>query len=157
MHIPQALSLDQISVTLCLTSSVNTSSLLLSISISFVLFKLWLLRIFVFPGCTLSPTFPVQSHNIFWSCFVEAKRSTWSAKRRLVRQSWSLSPKQMPIPFFICHRGRSSHKPTCRTLLKSKLDSGSPCLVPFLISNMSLSLFVITVFFLAFEKSFQKV
>ena len=85
--------------------SGKNSTLILSISISFLLFELWLLRIFVFPGWILSPTFSVQclkSHYIFWSCsFVEANKSTPSAKRKFMRQSWSPSPKQMPIPFFL--------------------------------------------------------
>ena len=55
--------------------------------------SLWLLRIFVFPGWILSPTFSVlllNSHNIFWSCsFEDAIRSTSSAYLMFVRQSWS--------------------------------------------------------------------
>ena len=45
-----------------------------SISISILLFELWLLRIFVFLGWILTPTVFVlrlNSHNIFWSCSFE--------------------------------------------------------------------------------------
>ena len=35
---------------------------MLSISISFLLFELRLLRIFVFPGCIVSPSFEVAHH-----------------------------------------------------------------------------------------------
>ena len=51
-----------------LSSLKSVSTLMLSISISFLLFQLWLLRIFVFPGCILGPTFSVlclKSHSIF--------------------------------------------------------------------------------------------
>ena len=90
----------------------------------------------------------LKSHRFFWSCsFVEANKSTSPATRIFVRQFWSLSPGQIPILLFFCQRGRSSFKAIWRTVLKSKLDSGSPCLVPFFISNMSLSSSVITVAF----------
>ena len=56
--------------------------------------------------------------------------------------------KAIYIPLFFCQRGRSSFKAICRTVLKSKLDTRSPCLVPFfLISDISLSSSVITVAF----------
>ena len=45
---------------------------MLSISIYFLMFELWLLRILVFLGCVLSPTFSVlrlKSHNIFFEVF----------------------------------------------------------------------------------------
>ena len=63
-----------------LSSLVNISTLLSSVSISFLMmFELWLLRIFVFPGCILSPTFSVlhlKSPHIFGSCsFEDANKS----------------------------------------------------------------------------------
>ena len=56
-----------------------------------------------------------------------------------VRQSWSLSLKHIPIPFSSCQHGMFTSNAFCWTVLKSKLDNGSPCLVPFLISNMLVS------------------
>ena len=60
-----------------LSSLVNISTLMSSISISYLMFKLWLMRIFVFPEWIPSPTFAVlrlNSHNMFWSCsFEDAK------------------------------------------------------------------------------------
>ena len=44
-------------------------------------------------------------------------------------------------------RGMSPSSAFCRTVLKSKLDNGPPCVVPFLISIMSLSSSVKTVAF----------
>ena len=58
--------------------------------------------------------------------------------------------------FFFCQRGMSSSSAFCRTVLKSKLDRGSPCLVAFLISNMSLSPSVSTVAFLVSEEFLQE-
>ena len=50
-----------------------------------------------------------------------------------------------------------SHADSCRTVLKSKLDNGSPCLVPFLISNTSLSSSVSTVAFCVSVQFLQEV
>ena len=93
----------------------------------------FLLRIFVFPGWILSPTFSLRclnSHDIFWSCsFEDANRSTSSATLMFVKQSWSLSLRHNPIPLFFCQRGMSSSNAFCGTVLKSKVDNGSHCLV----------------------------
>ena len=74
-----------------LSSLVNISNLMSSISISFLMFELLLLRIVVSPGCILSPTLSVlrlRSHNIFWSFSLEdANKSTSSANLMFVRQS----------------------------------------------------------------------
>ena len=117
-------------------------------SISFLMFELWLQRIFVFPGCILSPTFSalrLKSHNIFWSCsFGDEKRSTSSANLMFVKQSRSLVITQAYAHSSFLLPARNVF---FQCFLHSKLDRGSPCLVPFLISNMSLSSSVSTVAF----------
>ena len=69
----------------------------------------------------------------------------------------SFSLKQLPNLFFFCHRGRSSFKATCRTVLKSKLDNGSPCLVPLLDFEHVAVLVRHYSSFLVVEKSCQEV
>ena len=69
--------------------------------------------------------------------------NTSSANLKFVRQSSFLSLNLMPF-CFSCHCFRSPSKENCNTVLKSKEDSGSPCFVPLLIGNMSLSLSVST-------------
>ena len=97
----------------------------------------------------------LNSHNILWSCsFEDANRSTSSTNLMFVRRSLSL--RYIHIPFFYCQRGMSSSNAFCKTVLKSKLDNGSPCVVPFLISNMSLSSSVSTCGFLVSEKFLQE-
>ena len=86
----------------------------------------------------------LKSHNIFCSCSRDvAIKNTSSANLKFVRQSDSASPSCMPMPFFR-QLIRSSFNATCSTVLKNKLDNGSPCFVPFFISNTSLSLSVKT-------------
>ena len=74
-----------------LSPFVSFSTFMSSVSMSFLVSEPWLLRIFVFPGWILSPTFSVlllNSHNIFWSCSFEvANKSTSSANLMFVRQS----------------------------------------------------------------------
>ena len=137
-------------VTICprylvLSSLVNISTLMLSIYISTLLLELWLLRISVFPGCILNPTFSELcvefTHHFLKLLLCSCKQEHIVSKSQICEAT--RTPKHMPIPFFFCQRGRSSLKATCSSVLKSKLDGGSPCIVPFLISNMSLSLSVI--------------
>ena len=94
------------------------------------LMKLWLLRIFVLSGRILSPTFSVLfliSHNIFRRGSLDvANSSTSLANLRFVRQS------------------------------NSRLDSGSPCLVPFRISKMLLSSSVCTDAFWSLKIFFKR-
>ena len=55
------------------------STLMSSISISFLMFELWLRRIFAFPGWIPSPTFSVlrlNSHNIFGAVLLSVQKST---------------------------------------------------------------------------------
>ena len=72
-----------------------------------------------------------------------AYKSTSSASLKFVRQSDSESQISMPAPF-LCHLARSSFSATRNTVFTSDLDSGSPCFVPFSVSNTSLSLSVKT-------------
>ena len=87
----------------------------------------------------------LNSHNISrsFSSDVE-KRSTSSANLRFVRQSSVLSLSLIPF-LFSCHCFRLFSNEYCNTVLKSNEDSGSPCLVPLLIGNTSLSSSVKTV------------
>ena len=91
---------------------------------------------FVLSGWSFNPTHSVlclKSHIIFWSCTSEVEnRSTSRAKRRFARQSDSLSPSRKPMPFDFCQRSTSSFSAIWSTILKSKLDKGSPCFVPSL-------------------------
>ena len=124
------------------------SILMLSTVISLAFSLSWLLRIFVLSGCIPRPTASVlllKSHSMSRSFPSDVeKRSTSSANLRLVRQSSTLSLSL--IPFLLsCHFVRLSSSEYCSTVLNRREDSGSPCLVPFLIGKMSLSLSVKTV------------
>ena len=69
----------------------------------------------------------------FWGCkqeHVVSKSHVCQAVVIVVAQENSHS-------FFFCQCGIYFSNAFCRTVLKSKLDNGSPCLVPFYISNMS--------------------
>ena len=57
---------------------------------------------------------------------------------------------------FFCQREMFSSNAFCRNVLNTKLDRGSPCLVPFLISTMSLPPSVITVAFWSLYNFFRK-
>ena len=87
----------------------------------------------MFSGWIFSPTFSVfrlRSHIILCSCSSAVdNKSASSANLRFVRQSDPESPNRIPTPF-LCQLTRSSFNATCSTVLKSKLDSGSPCYVP---------------------------
>ena len=131
-----------------LSSLVDISTMMSSISISFPMFELWLLRIFVFPGRIISSTFSelrLKSHSIFWSCsFEEANKRTTSANLMFVKvmivDTQAYTHSSFPLPM-------SSSSAFCRTVLESMLVGGSPCLVPFLVWIMSLSSSVSTVAF----------
>ena len=109
-----------------------------SISISFLMFELWLLRIFVFPGWILGPTFSVLRLKIalhFWELFlckvanrsIVSKSHVWYAVVIVVAQVNSHS-----FFFILPEWNASSSNTFCRTELKSKLDSGSALFCSFL-------------------------
>ena len=126
----------------------KTSILMLSTVISFAFSLSWLLSIFVLSGWIPRPTASVlvlNSHNISRNLSSDVeKSSTSSANLRFIRQSSVLSLSLIPF-CFSCLRFRSLSKENCNTVLKSRLDKGSPCFVLRLIGNMSLSLSVNTV------------
>ena len=108
----------------------------------------WLLSIFVLSGWVPRPTTSVlvlnsQSISRSFSNDVE-KSSTSSANLRFVKQSSVLSLNLMPFRFS-CHFFRSFSSEYCNTVLKNQEDNGSPCFVPRLMGNASLSLSVRTV------------
>ena len=121
---------------------------MLPTEISFSFTLSWLLSIFVLSGWIPRPTSSVlalMSHNISRNFPSDVEnRSTSSANLRLVRQSSVLSLSLMPF-LFSCYFTRLFSSEYCSTVLNRRDDSGSPCLVPLLIGNTSLSLSVKTV------------
>ena len=119
-----------------LSHADNISTYMLLISISFLLFGLWLLRIFVLSQWIFNPTLSVlclKSHIIFWSCTCDVEnRSTSSAKRRFVRQSDSQSPSTCPCLLSFASVSHRLFSAIWSAVLKRKLDNGSPCSVPSL-------------------------
>ena len=133
------------------------SSSLVNISISFLMFELWLLRILRFSWMYFFESHLFLCYACSRTAFFGAAllKEQIGAHRQQSVFSWGSRDRcllgKYPFLSSFCQRGTSSFKAICRTVLKSKLDRGSPCLVPFfLISNMSLSSSVITAAFPVF-------
>ena len=101
------------------------------------------LRIFVLFGWIVRPTFSVaslNSHIMFCICPFGCCEQHHVVGESQVRQAVSFLVAQVDThSFFLCHFGTTFFNAYCSTVLKSRLDSGSPCLEPFWISKISLS------------------
>ena len=118
-----------------------------SISISFLMFELWLLRFSSFLDVLWVPLFlyDAWSHITFFGAVLLKMQRR--AHRQQISCLWGSHEAKTLSSFFFCQRGMSSSNAFCRIVSNSMLDRRSPCLVPFLTSNMSLSSSVSTVAF----------
>ena len=115
-----------------LSSFDKISTLMLSISISFLLFELWLLRIWMyFEFHLFCAMLEVAQHFLeLLSC--RSKLEHIVSKAHIREAVVIVDSKTNTHSLCFCQRGKLSFNAICRTVLKSKLDSGSPCLVLFL-------------------------
>ena len=92
-----------------LSSLVNISTLMSSISISFLMFELRLLRIFVFPGYMLSPTFPRAALEVTRHFFEDVALLKKQKKEYIVSKA---------------------HIREAVVIVVSQVNTHSPCLLP---------------------------